>query len=49
MNPKSMRWFMARLIRFYKRLGFHPKSKKVPADQMGKLLEFSGIKTKKSA
>jgi hypothetical protein len=40
---------MARLIKFDTRQGFSPKSQKVPADQMGKLIEFSGTKIKKSA
>jgi hypothetical protein len=40
---------MARLIKFYARQGSKPKSQRVPADQMGKLIEFSGTKIKKSA
>lgn len=40
---------MARLIEFYIRQGYNPKSQSVPADQMGKLIEFPGIKIKKSA
>jgi hypothetical protein len=48
-ESEVMRWFMARLIKFYTRRAFNPKSRKVPADQMGKLIEFSGTKIKKSA
>jgi hypothetical protein len=40
---------MAQLIKFYTPQGFQPKSQRVPADQMGKLIEFPGIKIKKSA
>jgi hypothetical protein len=55
-NPKRrwklfrvMRCFMARVIYFYTRQGFTPESPRVPADQMGKLIEFPGINIKKSA
>jgi hypothetical protein len=40
---------MARLIEFYTPQGFNSKSQMVPAVQMGKLIEFPGIKIKKSA
>jgi hypothetical protein len=48
-DSQVMRWFMARLIEFYTRQGFNPKVQRIPADQMGKLIEFPGIKIKKSA
>jgi hypothetical protein len=40
---------MAKLIEFYIRHGLNPRSQKLPADHMGKLIEFPGIKIKKSA
>ena len=40
---------MARLIEFYTPQGFNSKSQMVPTDQMGKLIEFSGTRIKKSA
>jgi hypothetical protein len=40
---------MARLVEFYTPQGSNPKSQSVPAEQMGKLIEFPGIKIKKSA
>jgi hypothetical protein len=44
-----MRWFMARLIKFYKPQGFSPATQTLPLDRMGKLIQFPVTKIKKLA
>jgi hypothetical protein len=48
-DSQVKRWVMARLIEFYTPQGFNPKSQRVSAGPMGKLIEFPAIKIKKSA
>jgi len=40
---------MARLIKFYKPRSFTPATQTLPADRMGKLIEFPATKIKKLA
>jgi hypothetical protein len=40
---------MARVIEFHTPQGFIPRRRTVPASEMGKLIEFPGIRIRKSA
>jgi hypothetical protein len=48
-DSQMMRWFMARLIKFYRPPGFSPAIQTLPADHKGKLIQFPITKIKKLA